>query len=262
LIYATYADGAYVRNFRNNAFFARHFMGADEARLFTRAELEASPIYAPHRSIFDAKRGAGYWAWKPWAILEALKAARSGDVVLYQDCGHGLRYRSWLHPRELLAVAADRGFIAGVRSPQYGPNRRWNSARCLEIMGCNDPWFLDQPITEAVVSIWPVSERSMAFVSQWLEYCLKVDAIRAVAPEEVAQQAPGFVEHRNDQAILTNLVLKLNAPVLEPRASCLPLAKSVSVLELDLRANRSRITSAFLRVLTTLFSFWRQPPGW
>jgi hypothetical protein len=259
LIYATYADGAFVRNFRTNAFFARHFMGADETRLFTRAELEASPLYAPHRSIFDAKRGAGYWAWKPWAILEALKAAQPGDVVLYQDCGRRLRYWSWLRPRELLAVAAERGFVAGVLSPQHGPNRRWNSAQCLEIMGCSDPWFLDQPVTEAVVSVWPVSERSMVFVSKWLEYCLKPDAIRDVAPEEIVHQAQGFVQHRYDQAILTNLVLKLDAPVLKPRAECLLFAKSVSVLELDLRANRSRIARVLLRILTTFFTFLRRP---
>ena len=38
-----------------------------------------------HRPILSAKRGAGYWMWKAWAIGEQLARLDEGDVVLWLD---------------------------------------------------------------------------------------------------------------------------------------------------------------------------------
>ena len=40
-----------------------------------------------YKSIFEQKRGAGYWLWKPYIILETLNQVPENDFVLYVDAG-------------------------------------------------------------------------------------------------------------------------------------------------------------------------------
>jgi len=241
LIFVTYADGTYERNYRWNSFFAKYFMGADNCLFFSRSDLVKTTIYREHRAVFDAERGKGYWAWKPYCILEAMKTANPGDVVVYQDCGRGWRYKSFLRPSRLLDEARRVDFIAGVSSPQYGPNRKWNHRTCLQAMGDGSSQYEDTPTIEAVVSFWTLCDASIAFVSEWLSFCLQFDVIRDPTIEEAKQQHPEFVEHRYDQAILTNLVIRRNAPVLKPKQNLSRLGKSITMLEMDLRSRNNGI---------------------
>lgn len=258
MIFVTYADGAYEKNLAPNAWFARRFMGADETILLTRRDLIADPVYARNRAIFDAKRGAGYWAWKPWAILQALHRAAPDDLVIYQDAGFGLRYKSLLRPRRLIEFALEHGFIAGVVTLQYGVNRQWVHRRCMEIVGTDSDDFRNAAGVEAVVSFWTKTPQAMAFAQAWLDHCLVEDAVRDILPEERADQADDFIEHRYDQAILTSLAHKLDAPVLHPSAAALPFAKSITVLEIDQRARGNAFYSALLRMMAGIAGLRRK----
>lgn len=250
LIYTTYASGPFTRNLKPNAFFARHFMGADKAMLYTRDDLERDPLYAAHKAVFDARRGAGYWAWKPLFIFRALQAAGPDDVVLYQDCGNGLRYKGLLRPRKLVEFARQHGFMAGVRSPQYGANRLWNRRRCRAIMGATDDRYGNAASIEASISVWPNTAESRDFVESWLKYCLDLEAIRDATSDELDNEDEGFREHRYDQAILTNLVLVRDAPALDVLDSTRPFAKSVTALELDLRSRSNVFWRIVHRAIT------------
>lgn len=249
LIFVTYASGPFEANLERNAAYVRRYMRADEIILLRRTDLEADPVYAANRAIFDAPRGAGYWAWKPWAIRRALAAARPGDVVVYQDAGVGYRYRNYLRIEALAAKARQTGFLAGVVNPTYGPNRKWNRQSCLRATGELTSAYLDHPTVEAVVSLWTTAPKSLAFVDEWLRFCLEPDAI-ADAPDP-AQEDPAFVEHRYDQAILTNLAIRDAAPVLRPPAAVLPYAKSLMVLELVERAKTGRVAAIALSAFLT-----------
>lgn len=258
LIFVTYAAGAFARNLPVNGWFAKHFLRANEVILLRREDLEADPIYAPHRVVFDAARGAGYWAWKPWAIRRALASATDGDVVVYHDCGFGFRYKSLLYPRELLRLTRERGAIVGVRTGLYGSNRLWNHRECLRRTGAMTEAFLESPTIEASISFWRADAWSRGFVDAWLAACLDEEAIRDIRPDERSQQDPDFVEHRYDQAILTNLAVRHDAPVLTPSDGVLPFAKSISMLELDVRACHSRLHRAVRTALVGAASWRRQ----
>ena len=257
LIYVTYADGRYLGNFRGNAWAVRVLGGAAKALLFTREDLTASAIYGPHRDVFDAPRGAGYWAWKPWAILRALDECQPGDVLFYQDCGFGLRYKLFLRPRALMAMAEERGFLAGVRCPQYGANRRWNRKACGALMGCEGARFADVPSLQATLSFWTDTPRARAFLEEWLHWCLNLEAIRDARPDERALEVEDFVEHRHDQAIITNLAILRDAPVIDCLPETLGFEKSAAMLEMDRRARRGGGAAILLRLLAAA-GRWRR----
>ena len=236
IVFVTYAAGTYAVNLSRNGWWARRTMRADKVILLTRSDLEADPLYARHRAVFDAPRGAGYWAWKPWAIRRALEECKAGDVVVYQDCGFGLRYKNLLPIRALAARAREEGFIAGVLNPEHGSNRRWNHRECLRHTGELTSEYLDHPVVEAVVSLWTCARASIAFVDEWLTHCL--NPLVVGDPGDPEMEDASFVEHRYDQAILTNLAIKHRAPLLSPDAAILSYAKSLMLLELAARARQ------------------------
>lgn len=238
IIFVTYAAGPFAANLVRNGWWVRRFMCADKVILLTRSDLEADPVYAPNRAVFDAARGAGYWAWKPWAIRRALSECKIGDVVVYQDCGFGLRYKNLLPIRALAHAARREGFIAGVANPAHGNNRRWSHRHCVTQTGAMTAEYLDHPIVEAVVSLWTNAPDSVAFVDEWLFHCL--DPAVVGEPAEPEAEDPVFVEHRYDQSVLTNLAIKHSAPLLRPDAAVLPFAKSLMLLELAERAQQHR----------------------
>lgn len=253
LVYVTYADGAFTKNLRWNGFFARWLGGASRTLLLTRADLVHSPLYAGHRDVFDAPRGAGYWAWKPWAILEAMRQSGPDDVIFYQDCGFGFRYKTFLRPTRLMAMTREQGFLAGVVCPQYGINRQWNRAACRKMMGCLGNETVEQaPTVQATLSFWTNTPRARAFVQEWLDWCLQLEAIRDATEEEIALEQPDFINHRHDQAILTNMTIMQDAPRITVAPGTLPFAKSVSMVEIDQRAKASRFFALLCRGLAWL----------
>ncbi len=62
----------------------------DEIKLYTDLSLphEFPTFWSQHGKFIEANnRGYGYWLWKPFLILEAIKPMREGDVLLYADAG-------------------------------------------------------------------------------------------------------------------------------------------------------------------------------
>jgi hypothetical protein len=233
LIFVTYASGLFEPNLERNGRLIERFMQPDLMLLLRRADLEADPIYPPNKAIYDAPKGAGYWAWKPWAILKALEQARDGDVVVYQDCGTGLRYKNLIKLRALPRLARAKGFIAGVETDRYGPNRKWTHRACIEAIGSYTSQYLEAPQVEASVSLWTNTPQSMAFVRAWLGFCLDPRVVGD--PQDGSQEDPAFIEHRYDQSILTCLAVRESAPVLRPARELHAYGKSLMVMELEAR---------------------------
>ena len=184
--------------------------GADSTHGWTRAELCVLPEYAEHRSILDAPRGSGYWAWKPLIIRAELAAMSEGDVLVYCDAGRAERPQvvdRALGPVVDHVVREHAGMLPGVYIPQWGPNRRWTKRECLLAMDCDTPAVRDHCQIQASFSIWQAHRESREFVAEWARWCL--DA-RAVADERVNPaviESAGFIDHRHDQSILTNLAV-------------------------------------------------------
>ena len=55
--------------------------------------------------------------------------------------------------------------------------------------------------------IWKSCEKSIKAVEDWLNYCLDLDIVNN-APSTLGEELLSFVEHRNDQSILTNIAVR------------------------------------------------------
>ena len=232
VIFVSYASGTYKCNIYWNKFFVRFFIRPDKMIFLTDEDLRQDPIYHKFLSIFSAKTGAGYWAWKPWAISKAMDLADNDDIVIYQDCGQGLRYKNFIKPGNILSYAKKYNVMPGVLIPEHGTNKEWTHQQCFNLMDCNTEKFHNTAQVEAVISAWKVSDKTKLIVSEWLNYCTNENIIS----DKYIDKNSCFATkgHRYDQSILTNLVIKHNLVPVRHNLVGLHLFKSMSFLNLYL----------------------------
>jgi hypothetical protein len=250
IIFVTYASGGYKKYIFWNKLFVSIFIRPDKSFFYTDEDLHKTDFYKKHRDVFDAEIGAGYWAWKPWVILQAISYAEEGDVVLYQDCGMGLKYKNFVRPKNIIAYALKNDAMPGILVPIHGVNKHWTHDKCFQIMNCYNDKYFNSPMIEAAISAWKVSDKSQEFVNEWMSYCLDIN----VVGDGYALHGDlnnNRINHRYDQSVLTNLVIKRELKPLKLSFDDMHFSKSLSFVELDLR--KSGIFLGLLLKINKLF---------
>jgi hypothetical protein len=162
-----------------------------------------------NEEILDAKRGAGYWLFKPYVIMEAICIADEGDVIIYADAG--------IEFVESVRHIIDRMdqdiffFTNGFPHVEWCKGDVYNA-----ILG---PLFSNHAHTDrdrtesgfrkqvqASVIFFKVNEATRNFVKEWLLWC-QMPGFIDDSPSKLPNY-PTFAEHRHDQAILTCLQIK------------------------------------------------------
>ncbi len=189
---------------------ARSAGGIDEVVLWDSDAWSQLEFFRHHREVTQCSIGAGYWLWKPYIILDLLRRVADDDVVIYCDTGRGggYRFRADIGPLADWVKAADCGFIPGCYIPEWGPNRKWTKRDCFFHMNCDEPKYWDHCQIQATFSAWRRTARSLMFLQEWLDCCTDVRLVSESANTCGLPNLEGFIGHRHDQSILTNLAIK------------------------------------------------------
>jgi hypothetical protein len=182
---------------------ARAF-GIDNIISYDDADLHETGYYLQNRHILDDVCGAGFWAWKPYFILSALRQLRDGDILLYCDAG-SLIVES---PDPLIELAEKhpRGIILFDARPLKC--RQFTKRDCFVRMNCDRPAFWNANKIIATILLVRRCPRAVAFLEEWLYYC-QDRAIISHDPNQCGlSDLPGFIQHRSDQSILNVLAAK------------------------------------------------------
>lgn len=158
-------------------------------------------FYCEHFDILKQARGAGYWLWKPYFILQMLEQSENYDYIVYTDAG--MEFVADIDNLISEMVGDIMVFANGWR---HGD---WCKMDVLKGMGCLR--YADKQQLQASCIIIKVSDYSKDFVKHWLRWCstpFAIDDSPSILPNE-----PTFREHRHDQAILTNLVYREGIPL-------------------------------------------------
>ncbi len=204
---------------------------ADEEIAWTRDDFLESRFYKNNKKILDQTRGAGFWSWKPYLILKTLDMVAKNDWVVYSDIGKPYKRGDPARagnfkignvmntPFDALIDYADNnnGFTPGVWIPHYGSAKTWTKRDCFVGMDCDQPHYHNSGQVQAGYSCWSNTKASREFLTQWLKWC----QVEAVISDQVnIYGKPNFNEfrdHRHDQSILTNLVIKNNIRLFGPK---------------------------------------------
>jgi hypothetical protein len=216
-IYITFSGAQYEQT-TNLIVDAAPKFGADEVWVYDDHWLKQTEFYRHNHWLWEHhgdqhnnKRGFGWFAWKPFIILDALDRLSDGDVVLFTD--------------------ADTYPIAGL-SPLYQEcsdiggamlfsaigwercHQMWCKRDCFIVMGQDEEryWNADHGVARFMFfQKGPWKPRQ--FLYEWMTYCVNplattFDDNVIGHPNVGGPDGQTFKEHRTEQAIMTNLAHK------------------------------------------------------
>ncbi len=191
-------------------------LGADQVLVYDDVWVTQQDFYSRNQWLWKhpQKRGFGWYAWKPFIIMDALERfAASDDIVLYVDADtypvqslHSL-YRQ-----------ADVDNIMLFRAGQH-LNYKWCKRDAFIVMGVDTPFFHNPTLSAGVARFMLFKKGpwiTKQFLAEWLTYCINPLAT-TFDPSILGPEVEGFVEHRTEQAIMTLLAYKY-ALTLHPEA--------------------------------------------
>lgn len=169
---------------------------------FNRENLESTDFYQNNKSILDESTGAGWWIWKPYFILDVLKSSNEGDFIIYCDCGD--MFSPGLKSYVENTVTEDDQCLLLVGNNRNG---KYTKRDCFIKMNCDEEDYHNSNQLEVGFMVWRVCEESIKIVSEWLEFCKDSQIINNDV-STLGEELSGFVSHRNDQSVLTNIAIR------------------------------------------------------
>lgn len=82
----SYADSVYKKAQKWNYKSALWLGKFDQAIMYGENDINEE-FRKANKEIFQSRRGGGYWIWKPYLILKAMKGMQIGDYLFYCDAG-------------------------------------------------------------------------------------------------------------------------------------------------------------------------------
>jgi hypothetical protein len=159
-----------------------------------------------HAKHFEYRRGFGFWIWKPYLILRELEAMANGDELWYADSQ--CVFQS--DPKPVFDIIRRHDGIGIFHQRREGhKNKTWVRGDTFALMCCNEPKYWEGDNLAATYSCWIKTEKSVAFVRKWLEWCCNFDVI-ADGPSTITPDRPEFKDNRQDQSVLSLLAIKEN----------------------------------------------------
>jgi hypothetical protein len=151
-----------------------------------------------NKNILDNKKGAGYWLWKPYIILDMLNKINDNDYLIYMDSGANLIG----DPQKYLEMIDDKGILSFSMMQKTS---KWTKGDCFyEVNESKDYSFNDRNQLQGTYIFFKKCEFSVNFVKDWLNYCTKENIITD-SPNKYMSNLKDFVEHRHDQSIFSLL---------------------------------------------------------
>jgi len=190
----------------------------DHVHSWNLERLVKTSFYKENKKLLNQARGCGYWAWKPFIILETLKSIDKDDYVIYCDIGrpssvsnfdHGNQVSHSLLPFTRWAEE-NGGMFPGVYLPHHGPASKWIKQDCFSLMGCDSEKYKTIPTIQAGYTAWKNTEKVVNFLDQWLTYNKDERLISDKENTLGGLNSDDFIRHCHDQATLTLLCEKNN----------------------------------------------------
>lgn len=165
--------------------------------------IKRNPFYTKYRHILAQPRGAGYWLWKPFIILETLKQLSDEDVLIYLDC-------DVIVVKNLSALCelcnADNPIL--LVTDHGHQNKTLTRRDCFYYLDCDNEKYYEAEQVWAGLQVYRKTQKSIKFVQEYLDLCCD-ERILGDGPNHCGlPNIDGFIDHRYDQSVLSLLAEK------------------------------------------------------
>ena len=178
-------------------------IGGFDRVLNTNPALIDSYFLKEHSHILNQSKGAGYWLWKPYFILQALNQLKDGDVLMYADSAS-----HFVHPAEpLLNLPKSSGqdIIPFELELLEG---QWSKRDAFVYMNADRSGFENTRQFLASFIVIQKSNFSVQFINEYLAYCCNPNILTDLDNTCGLPNYPEFKAHRHDQSVFSLLCKK------------------------------------------------------
>lgn len=171
-------------------------------------------FFSRHENLLvPGSRGFGYWVWKPFLVLEALRHAGARTTgLVYCDSGNALNLteQSTLRMQQYFELAVSGGGLCMQMSEH--PESSWTKNELLDHLGVTREHRLQGQITSCAFLLVS-NEESIAFAERWLALAT-ADGYRFLNDARSSEDEANtmFREHRHDQSIFSCLAKTMQLP--------------------------------------------------
>ncbi|MBN2836752.1 MAG: hypothetical protein JXR48_17480 [Candidatus Delongbacteria bacterium] len=228
--FVTYANEKYIRSANRLASQVASLSLFDTVKVYTPTDL---PTKMTESWLYNLEKGAGYWVWKPYVVLETLKNVDDNDIVVYIDAGSEaylseewnlffkkledfnavfFRYKASVYQQWVDYFTNFYGEKARKDNHEYGKAimRNWTKKETIDFFRPyfdNEDW-LTEPKYNSTAFLLKKSTSSIKFIGQWLDFMqlyphLVVDPFDFQIKNELSY----FIDHRHDLTILSFLLM-------------------------------------------------------
>lgn len=208
---ASFATSNFYKSQKKLAKSAKKF-GVDHCLSFTHQDIRKSDFYQENKTILDQERGAGYWLWKPYIILETMKQAKEDDIIIY--CDSGVEVVQSLQPLIDMCLKQKGLLLFRVHS-QTGKhiNKKWTKRDCFIILNADtEEYHLAEQVT-GTFQFFMKNRKNLNFIEEWFSYCKDPRLLSDTSNTLGYRNYPEFIDHRHDQSILSILAKKQNLEI-------------------------------------------------
>jgi hypothetical protein len=159
-------------------------------------------FYNEFEHYFKLHRGFGYWIWKPFIILDEIVKLNKNDILIYVD-STDLPSKSFFefllhHFNENDALFVNRGYIHG----------EWTKRDCFHFMNSdNDDFYYEVQIEAGIIGM-KNTKSNVELLNEWFFYMKNPNILTDTPNICGLPNLKNFKDHRHDQSILTNLIIK------------------------------------------------------
>jgi hypothetical protein len=151
-----------------------------------------------------ARRGNGYWWWKPFLAVKMLESMSEGDVLCYLDAGCELNPNGLPKLRKYIDRARNDG---GVFFQVWHKEKCWNKMDTLLFFGVEaDREILEGGQIESGTWLMRKGDDMLDAAREWDRVHQLDDHHHATDARSKKRNLPTFREHRHDQSILSLIV--------------------------------------------------------
>lgn len=212
-VHCAYADSVFEKSLVLLEQTSLQIGKVDKFYAYRPSDLHIDNFFEQNKHILTQKPGAGWWAWKPFVILQTMNKVEYGDIVLYTDAGVSI-----LQNLDILfeITKTSKNKCMLFASPMlYGEHTHemYTNRECFIVMNLDEPKYWYSRMLNAAFSIWIKTDENIAFLNEYLKYCTNERAISHLskfsgAPDLPKNNKHPMDKHRWDQSILSLLRMK------------------------------------------------------
>jgi len=197
-------NGGYFNAQKINSQTAKDIGGFDESVNYNLNSL-SKEFLEKHQQHFLYTRGAGYWVWKPYIILNHVKNMNTDDILMYTDSGcHFINKITPLF--NILEQTTNKVLVFNLSQIE----KDWTKRDCFKKLNCDTVEYTDSKQIMSTFFVCKKNDFSINILEQWYK---QISDLHMVADEYVSpsieQNYNSFREHRHDQSLLS-LISKIN----------------------------------------------------